>query len=66
MMSYPAVEVLDPGNIDNFIESGQAFLVSGNPISLPLTEDKKGNGSNVMVFLQNPLQHRKYAVIYMV
>ena len=44
-----------PGNIDNFIESGQAFLVSGNPISLPLTEDKKGNGSNVMVFLQNPL-----------
>ena len=27
-----------PGNIDNFIESGQAFLVSGGATTLPLKE----------------------------
>ena len=44
---------VSPGNIDNFIESGQAFFVSGTAATLPLTENKKGNGSGVMVFRPN-------------
>ena len=39
-----------PGDIANFIESGQAFLVSGGATVLQLNETKKGIGGGAMVF----------------
>lgn len=39
-----------PGGTTNFIESGQAFLVSGSGVTLAVAENIKANGSGAMVF----------------
>ena len=56
-----------PGNTTNFIESGQAFLVSGAGASLPFTESIKGNGSGLMVFEPTVVPERQLRTnLYMV